>query len=58
MEIAKTLKAQLGDAWQLQFYQMIVDTFPDGISPDELSGVVEMLLPQDEPNDLLLRAVG
>lgn len=58
VEIAKTLKAQLGDAWQLQFYQMIVDTFPDGISPDELSGVVEMLLPQDEPNDLLLRAVG
>lgn len=56
VEVAKTLKAQLGDAWQPQFYQMIVDTFPDGVAPDELGGVVEMLLPQDEP--LTLRAVG
>lgn len=30
--------------------------FPDGVAPDELGSVAEMLLPQDE--SLTLRAVG
>lgn len=62
VEVAKTLKAQLGDDWQPKFYGQIVDTFPNGVAPDELDGVVAYLLQkeplQDEVNDLLLRAVG
>lgn len=61
VEIAKTIKSQLGHKWQADFYQVIVNTYPNGASIDEIDSIAKMLLQnnqKDKPSDMLLRAVG
>lgn len=61
VEIAKTIKAQLGHKWQASFYQVIVNNYPNGASIDEIDNITKMLLQNNQknkPSDMLLQAIG